>query len=198
MEMDFTLRVTVADRVLTLLERYVTVLERMHPAPITPEQAARWQATAGEMPEPTAVVAPTEPLAPIEEAMPPAPVNAKPPKPKRNVAAVWTQERRARQADILRKALARKRGEAAIEPPPDVIEPIHTRFVAEAPPPPPPVPRDPEDDTPRVRSFEAIRAWAAQRGIDFRTWDDLGAVNRKAQSLGLPAFARPLPARPAA
>jgi hypothetical protein len=38
--------------------------------------------------------------------------------------------------------------------------------------------------------FEAIHAWAAGRGIEFRTWDDLPVVNRKREDLGAVRFSR--------
>jgi len=38
--------------------------------------------------------------------------------------------------------------------------------------------------------FEQIRRWASERGINFRTWDDLPAVNERLEHLGQPPFKR--------
>lgn len=52
-------------------------------------------------------------------------------------------------------------------------------------------PRPVPDAGPAVSmDFENIRIWAATRGIDFRTWDDLTKVNEKRESLGQPIIKR--------
>lgn len=38
--------------------------------------------------------------------------------------------------------------------------------------------------------FDQVRQWAAQRGITFSSWDDLPAVNRKRDALGIATFKR--------
>lgn len=53
---------------------------------------------------------------------------------------------------------------------------------------PRPLPADPSE--PIEADLATINAWSAQRGIPCKTWDDLGAVNRKREQLGLPSFKR--------
>lgn len=48
---------------------------------------------------------------------------------------------------------------------------------------------------PQVADFDTVAAWAAQRGVQFREWDDLPKVNRKREDLLLMPFARKLPGR---
>jgi hypothetical protein len=43
---------------------------------------------------------------------------------------------------------------------------------------------------PIAADFEQVRRWAAERGIVFASWDDLPAVNRRRERLGLAAFKR--------
>lgn len=46
------------------------------------------------------------------------------------------------------------------------------------------------DDDLVLAGFDTVAAWAAIRGVQFCTWEDLPAVNRKRDALDLPRFAR--------
>lgn len=50
------------------------------------------------------------------------------------------------------------------------------------------VPIDPGE--PIAADFEQVRQWADQRGMAFSSWDDLPAVNRKRDTLGIATFKR--------
>jgi hypothetical protein len=52
---------------------------------------------------------------------------------------------------------------------------------------------DPGD--PVAADFNQVGHWAGQRGLQFSTWDDLPAVNRKREALSLPPFKRSFPMR---
>lgn len=56
-------------------------------------------------------------------------------------------------------------------------------------PPPPPIPPSIHGEGVLV-NFEQVRRWAAERGIQFTTWDDLPKVNRKREALGQGTFKR--------
>ena len=43
---------------------------------------------------------------------------------------------------------------------------------------------------PVLADFEAVGTWAGPRGLPFTSWDDLPAIYRKREALGLPRFAR--------
>lgn len=43
---------------------------------------------------------------------------------------------------------------------------------------------------PVLADLEQVRTWAAERGVEFRDWDDLRAVNSRRERLGLAPFAR--------
>lgn len=186
MELDFTLRVTVADRLLTLAERYVAVLERMHQAP------------AAAPPPPVAVPPDSawqpEPLAPIAETMVPVPVGTEPePDTAERPKSKWSDERRAAQRDRMKKKF---------EDPVYKAEMTRRRWAGSDPlsesaaPPPAPTPAVAAPSLVSPAPFvtlplENVIRWAAERGIQARTWDDLPAVNAKRRALGVPEFTRP-------
>lgn len=58
---------------------------------------------------------------------------------------------------------------------------------------PPPIPATMPGAAPIAVEFEQVRRWAGERGMQFRTWEDLPQVNRKREQLGQATFKRNFP-----
>lgn len=222
MGLDVRVHLVVPDRVLTLLERLVGALEvsRVPEAPgpsvrrSVEETAEKLAAVGGTLglegvPQDSAGKPGAGKVSPIAETMPPAAEEA------REAKRGWTPERRAAQRERMRKKFAdpayaeevrrRRWGdrdagdagqdeeEAAAETPPAVAQP----------PRPPAAIKDrkPVDVAPPAPlatvavPFANVAAWAGERGLPFRTWEDLPKVNVKRLMLGLALFAREEPRR---
>lgn len=188
MELDLNLRVTVPERVMELAERYVAVLERMHPAPAA--------APLAPVAAPPDSARQPDPLAPIEETMVPMPVGAEaPPDAAARPKSKWSDERREAQRARMRKRfedpaykadMTRRRWAGSRPPSESAASPP-----AAIPAPPPPALDIPIAVGPIAVPLENVIRWAGERGIQARTWDDLPAVNAKRRGLGLPEFTRP-------
>lgn len=136
---------------------------------------------------------------------------------KKRSNAGWTPERRAAQAERIRRIIAQRRDSGTMEgaSPPAAANgaalPIVQTQAAAAPAAvreqaggspalsiiTPPALHVPRAAPPRAIAvpFANVRQWASERGIRFESWDDLGEVNRHRLRLQVPQFEREMVAR---
>jgi len=92
----------------------------------------------------------------------------------------------------LLEAYQNKRIEGPVVASSSQVQQTHLAVVAERPPPKPVTDATEDDFEPVEVTFEAVKRWAAQRNLTFKTWDDLRAINQRREQFELPPFKKKL------